>query len=548
MPDLAQYQGQWITLTEHGEEKEKLVGKSPAELNNVATAEGSAALRSLAWVSPYPPHIPMPRWPLADIATILPHQGTWLAGGPVRDLLLGKLPHDWDFVTAYSGLVAARSVADALHGAYYPLDKERKTGRAVVNQPDSDLPITIDFAELRASTLEEDLWARDFTINAMALTLGGRLIDPTGGQDDLRDHCLRMTNSRTFEDDPSRLLRAVRLSAHLALSLEPRTRAQVKAGAAMIRSVAAERIRTELVRLMAHHTAPHGLRCLADLGLLAHVLPELAHLQQVGPHGSASPPSAFTQTVTEIAILHQMDRLLVEAPALACASHPGLPKWVWEAFCRALKCMSDPLLDYLDTAVSAEVTRGNLIKWGALFSATVVHPAPVATDADLVARRCEALRFSRKAVGFVRLMAAQSHRFDELLAASLIGPPFTQPSLRRRQIYRFYDATGDAGVGLVMLGAARYLAGRAGHLPPARWQAVLKLADELLSSYFHEYDDVVAPQTYLTGRDLLRMGIPAGPEVGRVLDNLREAQAAGDVTSRVEACRHVARSRQSPSQ
>src|SRR5690625_8014092 len=89
---------------------------------------------------------------------------------------------------------------------------------------DSHAGTTIDFIELRGP-LEEDLRARDFTINAMALDLAGQLIDPTGGRDDLEAGQVRMTSSQALRDDPLRLLRAVRFSNVLQFRLERATRA-----------------------------------------------------------------------------------------------------------------------------------------------------------------------------------------------------------------------------------------------------------------------------------------------------------------------------------
>ena len=106
----------------------------------------------------------------------------YLVGGPVRDLLLGRRIHDLDFVLAGDALKVGRLTANALQGAYYPLDAERETARVILIHPDGHRDV-LDFAAMRGDDIEADLRARDFTINAMALPLNEprKLIDPLGG-------------------------------------------------------------------------------------------------------------------------------------------------------------------------------------------------------------------------------------------------------------------------------------------------------------------------------------------------------------------------------
>jgi poly(A) polymerase/tRNA nucleotidyltransferase (CCA-adding enzyme) len=109
----------------------------------------------------------------------------WLVGGYVRDLLLGRAAGDIDVAVTGDALALARAFADSQGGAYVPLDAERNTGRVVIGAGQEDdgsntAPppgrIYIDIAQLRAATIEQDLRARDFTINALAIPLSFRLL------------------------------------------------------------------------------------------------------------------------------------------------------------------------------------------------------------------------------------------------------------------------------------------------------------------------------------------------------------------------------------
>ncbi len=196
---------------------------------------------------------------------------------------MGHQPRDWDFVVAASGLTVARAVADRLDGAYYPLDHERQTGRAIVTDPASGLRVILDFASLRANSIIEDLQTRDFTINAMAVSLEGDLIDPVGGATDVSLRQLRMVAPDCFTADSVRLIRAVRLSAQFGMTITEETRSRIVVEAPAIAATAAERVRAELVALLALTTASEGLGLLVDLGIVQHMVPELVTPTPSGP-------------------------------------------------------------------------------------------------------------------------------------------------------------------------------------------------------------------------------------------------------------------------
>src|SRR5689334_3383869 len=134
---------------------------------------------------------------LARCVDVLQAEGSaaWLVGGTVRDQLLGRDRHDIDIAVTSGALSIARRLANLLGGAYFPLDVEREIGRIVM--PDRTV---IDVALLRGSDIQDDLAARDFTINALArsLTDPSRLIDPFDGERDLRARILRAVSDQVF--------------------------------------------------------------------------------------------------------------------------------------------------------------------------------------------------------------------------------------------------------------------------------------------------------------------------------------------------------------
>src|SRR4030095_11845312 len=143
---------------------------------------------------------------------------------------------------------------------------ERSTGvghRDFEVQYDSSLPV------------EKDLGRRDFTINAMARALNtGEILDPFGGQEDLRKKILRQVFPGAFEEDPLRMLRAVQFTARFGLSIEPKTLESMKSHAALIQSVSPERVLEEIRKLLLAPQPSQGFWILRETGLLKHVFPE----------------------------------------------------------------------------------------------------------------------------------------------------------------------------------------------------------------------------------------------------------------------------------
>lgn len=221
----------------------------------------------------------------------------YLVGGFVRDRLLGKPGKDIDLVqvggdgTAVLAAVAARLGwappqrferfgTGQVRGDGFVLEVVR--ARAERYDPGSRKP------DVRPGTLEEDILRRDFTVNTLCQTLGGRLIDITGrGVDDLRAGVLRtpLDAADTFSEDPLRMFRAARFAAQLGFSLAPGLIGAMRAQAHRVSVVSVERIADELRRLLVSPGVHAGFDVLADSGLLERVLPEVAAMRGVEQGG-----------------------------------------------------------------------------------------------------------------------------------------------------------------------------------------------------------------------------------------------------------------------
>ena len=195
----------------------------------------------------------------------------WVVGGALRDELLGREVVDVDVACADPEL-AARLYSRLAGGAVFPLSARHGAWRVAFRAGS-----TVDFTPLHGETIEDDLASRDFAVNAMARPLeGGDLVDPFGGEADLAAARLRAVSPAIFDDDPLRLLRAVRLEDELGFRLDEETESLVREHATRAGEPAGERILGELERM-----SPDGLRRAGDLGLLAPLGGDLAGLERV---------------------------------------------------------------------------------------------------------------------------------------------------------------------------------------------------------------------------------------------------------------------------
>ena len=215
-------------------------------------------------------------------------QPAYLVGGGVRDLLRGADPHDVDIAVEGDARSEARAVADRLGS---DAREYERFGTATVETPQG----TYNFAATRReeydapgelprvspASLDEDLRRRDFSINAMAIGLTGddlgHLYDPCGGVADMDSGLIRVLHERSFVDDPTRLLRAVRYAARLGFELDPETErlAREAVAANALATVSGARIRDELMDLLRESDAPTGVEKMRELEIHSALHPEL---------------------------------------------------------------------------------------------------------------------------------------------------------------------------------------------------------------------------------------------------------------------------------
>lgn len=433
-----------------------------------------------------------------------------LVGGCVRDVLMGIVPHDFD--------VATQATPAEVGRVFAPLGIEVDPtgidqGGVTVRAGGEDVEVTtyrIDGAYLDqrhcevtfTRSLVEDLRRRDFTINAMALAPSddGRflLVDAFHGEEDLARGLIRCVGepARRFSEDPLRLMRAVRFVARLGFELEPATHAALIGGLSGLDTLSLERKTAELVGTLA---APHaGEALLSYKGLFFRVLPELAELDGFDQHSPWHAYDVWGHTARVVGALEKRDD---EALLLAALLHD---------------CAKP------DTFTLDEDGRGHFVghdrlgaeKAGRIMRARLSLPAAVVERVEV----------------FVRFHELQSYNLRVLTRlARRVGEEVKDDA-------EVFDVLEE----LLWLRRADVMGQGENEQTPERL-ARIERGFGILERMCSEGVAIRTRDLAIGGKDVMALGVPKGPEVGRVLKGLLDLVVAGEVANEREALEDAAR-------
>lgn len=442
-----------------------------------------------------------------------------LVGGAVRDAWLGRSGAiDLDVAVPSGALELGRRVADRVGGAFVALDAERGAARVVVGGR------RLDVTDYRASTLAGDLARRDFTVNALAVPLRallrrgrGPVVDPTGGLLDLRARRLRPAGPGTIADDPLRALRGVRLEAGLGFRLTSAAARAVAAAAPALAGVSAERVRDEILALLALPATARALRRADRLGLLAAVLPDVEPMRST----RQPPPHRFPVLEHSMRAVAGADRVVARPLALAP--------------------FGEELAAHLREPLAHGIDRAQVLKLAAL-----LHDVAKPETRRLVDGRVRFFEHDVRGAARVRaigerlrLPGAVTAVLERLVRHHLrpmhlagAGP------LSDRARHRFYRDLGPETRDLLLLALVDAAAVR-GESPLAVWPRAALIRDLLRGWEVQRLAAAVPP--LVRGPDVMaRFGLAPGPAVGRLLARAREAQDLGLVRTREEALAYLA--------
>ncbi len=466
---------------------------------------------------------------LTSVSTILAQHDlrAYVVGGFVRDWLLDRETNDIDIAVCGDALRIAQEIAGIVSGRCVVLDEARGVARVITMGRQQNWHL--DFAAVW-NTIEADLARRDFTINAMAIELPNfisdspYLIDSFSGESDLKKGLVRAVNRRIFKEDATRLLRAVRLAAELGFRIEPETERLIIRDGQLVRLVPGERLREELLRLLSLSDSHNVLRYLDNLDLLVEILPELTELK-----GEEQPKEHYWNV---------FDHSLETVATVEFLLHES--EWIYGSRdLLAVTPWSDEISNHFDEEVSGGSDRKLMLKLGGLLH-DIAKPRTKTVEetgkmrflghakegASMAAAILSRLRFSSREIKLVENLVYYHLRPAQI---ANVGLP------TGRAIYRYFRDTGDAGIDVLVLALADYLATYGPKLNVQEWKQHNQLIEYILAEHRKQQVEVL-PVRLINGHDLINIfNLAPGPLLGKLLSSALEAQAAGEVTTREEA-------------
>ena len=438
----------------------------------------------------------------------------WIVGGAVRDSLLGSPVTDLDIAVEGDPGAVARSIASSLDGVAFELSEDFATWRAT----DRAGLWQIDVAALRGPGIEEDLRLRDFTVGSMAVSLeeDGGLIDPLGGSGDLERGVLRASGETAFTDDPLRLMRAARLVAQFGWTVEPAT-IELARKTSGLEDVAGERVLSEFLLLIGSRDPLEGLEAMDLVGATDQVFPEIGRMKGVtqGPNHHLD-VHGHTLEVLEGALRIESD----------------LEAFVGDLATPTSALLAEPLADGVDRAVG--------LRLGAIFHDCAKPETRTEKDGFVGFRGHDEVGAKRVGEIFGRLRSSRAlsrHVADLTRHHLILGFMVHQMPLDRRAVYRYLRDTSPVTVDVTLLTVADRLAARgAGPVASAEMiEAHLDLARTMVGAGL-EWHVEGPPDIPIGGAELAEeLGIEPGPDLGRVIEELREDVYVGVVESASDA-------------
>ncbi len=438
----------------------------------------------------------------------------FLIGGTVRDMLLDSPPKDID-LACKGAREFAYNLAAYRNAAIVPMEKKPHTPcYRVVDREDSNN--YLDIAEIRGETIYDDLMQRDFTINAIAMVVNKdgtltEIIDPLNGAQDIKKKIVRMARQDAFESDPLRILRAFRFCATLNFDIETLTLDEMKKGVDLLKAVSGERIFSELLLILDTAKSAMFLNQMDQSGLLAVILPEIRVMK-------------------------------------GCLQNTFHHKDVWEHSLLVMENCEDILselpyfFEVLSDEVAANLGRDNRLPLTKL--AALLHDIgkPVCREINPDTGRITFYGHDEKGVGLMneiseRLkMSNRDRDFLKLLIAEHLHVlSLAKHGVKPATKMRWFRKMQDDAIPSVIVGMADVKSTLGPDSSANEREDFLRWSKETIKDYYEVIRKGLEKRALITGRDLITLGMEPGPEMGRILEQIRSAHDTGEVNSSEEA-------------
>ena len=446
-------------------------------------------------------------------------QEIYLVGGALRDLFLKRKKEvpDFDFAVSSSAIALSRKIAQKLQCPLVILDKRHGSSRIIYKK--NDFSCNFDFTDFRGKDIAEDLLHRDFTINSLAVNvkaiknaknINDILIDNFSARKDIRAKTIRIISEFSFPEDPLRILRAFSLSAVLNFRCEAKTKSAIRKYKGKISSSAFERITEELFKILNSENGFKIIKAMDALKVLDEFMPEIKSMRKVnqGPYHHLDVYGHSLET------LKQIERLFAQ-----------------------LK-MNKDIQGYVNQVISATHTKRGLLKLGAFLHdiGKPVSKERVGAKTCFHGHERAGRNIVREISERLRLSNDERSALDKIIFWHLRpGYMADIEPLTHRATYRFFRDAQDEAVSILLLSIADQRSTRGSLTRGENRRHHEAVCLGLVKEYFRKKRERKFPKL-LNGFEVMKhFKLSPGPFIGKILREIEEAQAIGEIEDKKEA-------------
>lgn len=446
----------------------------------------------------------------------------FLVGGYIRDLLLNRECFDKDYVVkGENACNFAKKVAETLNGYFIILDEDFDIARVVL----PDKKNTLDFAGCLNQNIDDDIARRDYTINSIAYridNINSKLIDPFNGIEDIKNKKIRATSEKNLIEDPLRLLRAFRFASQLGFTIEEQTFSYIKKHKTLISQPAAERINVELFKFFEGKNTSYNLNLMKETELLDEIFPEMALQRKIPPNLHHHLPliDHSIETVRQIELnfdkMPEWEKIRLNEEIYCNVKLISLLK-----FGSLLHDIGKPATWQID-----ELGRHRFINHGEV-------GAKIGTE---VLKR---LKLSKNAVKYI-VALIQHHLYpSQLIRTGADNPQIYSEiykNISEKALMRMFRKIGDAVPEVIFLAMADRLSAQGPEITEELTTNNIKGLFWILEKYKEYKDKSDSDPPFMSGNEIMEvLKIKQGPEIGKIIKALREAQLSGEINTKEEA-------------
>lgn len=438
----------------------------------------------------------------------------YVVGGTVRDFLMGKISYDRDLIVVDEDAKSfSQKVAEFFDGVFIPLDEENKIYRIVLKDKKNFLDITNPIG----GNLEEDIMRRDITINAIAVNIKTGEIPSfcEFGIQDLQNKIIREIKEENFTDDPLRMLRVYRFYANLGFEISPELLNITKKHASLINKPAKERIEYELMKLFDGEFAAQALLKMDASEILEIIFPFVKELKQVPPnlHHHLDLFNHSIETVNQVQKFYEISPKEVQE---------HLKKVDFGGFSRLahlkLAALMHDIGKFSTWTIEPDTGRHRFIKHEDVGAKLAIH---------ILKKMC----FSNKQIDYISYII-KKHMYPTAVVSA--------PELNDKVMMRYVRKSADNAIDTIIIAKADRVSAQGPEITKELVEENITLLDKLLQFYLNTKETLAPLPKLLDGREVMSiLNINPSPILGKILNELHEAQISGDILTKDDAVRFI---------